>query len=284
MAAVDGATVEIRNLDAVSTPIAGPSSGALTTLPTSHLATPMAPAAGQDLAASPRRVRLSVLIPVFNERETIQEALRRVRAIGEGAGAAVDLEIVVVDDCSTDGSREILEQEPGLILVRHPENRGKGAAIRTALRHVTGDVVAVQDADLEYDPRDLLRLVEPIARGEAKAVYGSRFMAGRPKMQLPNFICNRLLALTTNVLYGAHLTDEATCYKLFDAELVRSIPLTCSRFEFCPEITAKVLKRGERILELPITYDARSYDSGKKIRWQDGVIALWTLIKYRFTS
>jgi len=224
------------------------------------------------------RPALSVVIPAYNERATIQEALRRVRALGE------DVEIVVVDDASTDGTGEILEREAGIVLVRHPANQGKGMAIRTALEHVTGRVVAIQDADLEYDPEDLLRLMAPIGRGEARVVYGSRFLNGRPPMALPNYVCNRLLAWTANLLYGARITDEATCYKLFDAELVRSIPLTCRRFEFCPEVTAKVRKRGERILELPIRYEPRTYDSGKKIRWWDGVIALWTLIKFRFTG
>jgi glycosyltransferase involved in cell wall biosynthesis len=231
---------------------------------------------GTPKPAEARRLKLSVVIPVYNERDTIQEALRRVRALD------VDLELVVVDDASTDGTYAILEAEPDLVLLRHAVNAGKGMAIRTALANVTGDVVAVQDADLEYDPQDLLRLMEPIARGEARVVYGSRFLNGRPRMELPNYICNRLLAWTANVLYGARLTDEATCYKVFDATLIRSVPLECRRFEFCPEVTAKVRKRGERILELPISYNPRSYDSGKKIRWWDGVTALWTLIKYRF--
>ncbi|HEU4752987.1 MAG TPA: glycosyltransferase family 2 protein, partial [Armatimonadota bacterium] len=135
-----------------------------------------------------RRLSLSVVIPVYNERDTIVEALRRVRALD------ADLQLVVVDDASTDGTRELLENEPGLVFVAHRENQGKGAAIRTALREVTGDVVAIQDADLEYDPRDLLRLAEPIRRGEARVVYGSRFLSGRPRMELPNYICNRLLA------------------------------------------------------------------------------------------
>jgi dolichol-phosphate mannosyltransferase len=223
---------------------------------------------------------LSVVIPVYNERETILEALDRVRAL---ASSVERLELVVVDDASTDGSRELLEAQPDLVLVRHERNQGKGMAIRTALAHARGAVVAIQDADLEYDPQDLLRLMAPILRGEAKVVYGSRFRNGRPKMALPNYVCNRLLAFTANLLYHAGLTDEATCYKLFDGELIRSLPLECRRFEFCPEVTAKVRKRGEKILELPISYAPRTYDSGKKIRWWDGVIALWTLVKYRFT-
>lgn len=227
---------------------------------------------------APAALALSVLIPAFNERDTIEKALARVRELGP------EVEIVVVDDASTDGTREILEAYPGIVLVRHPVNQGKGMAIRTALEHATGDVVAIQDADLEYDPQDLPRLVEPIARGEARVVYGSRFLRGRPRMELPNYICNRLLAWTANLLFGARLTDEATCYKVFDRKLLRSIKLDCRRFEFCPEVTAKVRKRGERIVELPIAYDPRSYDSGKKIRAWDGVVALWTLLKYRFVD
>lgn len=228
--------------------------------------------------AEPVRLSLSVLIPAFNERDTIVQTLERVRALGP------DVEIVVVDDASTDGTRELLDGQPGIVLVRHPVNQGKGMAIRTALERATGDVVAIQDADLEYDPQDLLRLIEPIARGEARVVYGSRFLRGRPRMRWANYLCNRGLAWAANLLFGARLTDEATCYKVFERKLIRSIKLDCRRFEFCPEVTAKVRKRGERIVELPISYDPRSYDSGKKIRAWDGVVAFWTLLKYRFVD
>jgi len=218
-----------------------------------------------------------VLIPAYNERDTIRQTLERVRALG-------DVEIVVVDDASTDGTSEILAAEPGIVLVRQAENQGKGMAIRTALAHATREIVAIQDADLEYDPQDLPRLMEPILRGETRVVYGSRFLRGRPRMQLPNYICNRLLAWGANLLFAARITDEATCYKLFGADLLRSLNLKCRRFEFCPEVTAKVRKRGERIVELPISYEPRSYDSGKKIRAWDGVVAFWTLLKYRFVD
>jgi glycosyltransferase involved in cell wall biosynthesis len=252
------------------------------------MATPLVgnrPVKADDTPASaPRRLALTVIIPAYNERDTIQAALARVRLLAEDPRLAAPLEIIVVDDASTDGTAELLEQEPGVVLLRHTRNQGKGTAIRTALARVTGDVVAIQDADLEYDPGDLPKLVEPIARGEARVVYGSRFLAGRPAMALPNYICNRLLALTANLLYGSRLTDEATCYKVFDAALIRSLPLTCQRFEFCPEVTARVRRQGERILELPISYHPRSYDSGKKIRWWDGVEAMWTLVKFRFTK
>jgi dolichol-phosphate mannosyltransferase len=221
---------------------------------------------------------LSIVIPVYNERDTIQATLKRIRAL------KVDHEIIVVDDASTDGTPQLLAGEPGITLIRHAANEGKGAAIRSALGRVNGRIVAIQDADLEYDPSDLLRLIEPIRKSETRVVYGSRFLGRRPKMALPNYICNRLLALVTNLLYGARITDEATCYKVFDAELLCSLHLTCRRFEFCPEVTAKIRKQGERIVELPISYTPRSYDSGKKIRWWDGVEALWTLIRLRFGS
>jgi dolichol-phosphate mannosyltransferase len=219
---------------------------------------------------------LSIVMPVFNERETIGEALRRVRAV------PWEKEIVVVDDASTDGTREILEQEPGITLICHADNQGKGMAIRTALAAAQGEIVIIQDADLEYNPLEIPTLVAPIARGECRVVYGSRFLSGRPRMRLANYVCNRLLAWAANLLYGARITDEATCYKAFDARLLRSIPLECRRFEFCPEVTAKVRRHGEPIRELPISYDARTEDAGKKIRWYDAVSAFWTLLRCRF--
>lgn len=222
-----------------------------------------------------RQLKMSVVIPVYNERETIQEALRRVRAVDW------EKEIIVVDDASTDGTRALLEAEPDIVLLRHTDNQGKGMAIRTALAAVGGDVVVIQDADLEYDPQDLPRLVEPIARGEARVVYGSRFLTGRPRMRLANYLCNRMLAFAANALYGAGISDEATCYKAFDAPLLRSLPLRCRRFEFCPEVTALVRRRGERIMEVPVRYMARTEDAGKKIRWWDAVAAFWTLFRCR---
>jgi len=232
-------------------------------------------------AAPVRGARLSVLVPAYNEQETIVEALRRVREAGEEAGIVLD--IIVVDDASTDGTAELLATQTGIRVLTQPKNMGKGAAIRAALREVKGDVVVVQDADLEYDPRDFPALIAPILAGEARVVYGSRFLRGRPLNMMPaNYLCNRLLALATNALFGARITDEATCYKAFDARLIREIPLTCTRFEFCPEVTAKVLRRGERILEVPIHYKGRPMDAGKKIRWWDAVEAFWTLLKYRF--
>lgn len=236
--------------------------------------TQAAPAKPSELNTS--LARLSVIIPVYNERETIAEALRRVKAV------PIEKEIIVVDDASTDGSLELLARDAEIRLLRHPENRGKGSAIRTALAAVTGDVVIIQDADLEYDPSDYPLLVEPIRRGEARVVYGSRFLQSRPRMRWTNLLCNRLLALAANVLYGARITDEATCYKVFDAALLRELPLVCRRFEFCPEVTAKLRRRGVRIHEVPIRYTARTFDAGKKIRAWDAVEAFWTLLRYRF--
>jgi glycosyltransferase involved in cell wall biosynthesis len=220
-------------------------------------------------------LKLSVIIPVYNEVRTIAKTIERVRRVD------IEKEIVVVDDFSTDGTRELLSQIPDITLVLHKQNMGKGFAIRTALEHVTGDVVVIQDADLEYIPEDFPFLIAPILDGEAEVVYGSRFMKARPIMRRANYIANRMLAAAANILYGAHITDEATCYKAFKASLIKSIPLTCKRFEFCPEVTAKVLRRGRRIIEVPVRYEARTCEQGKKIGWWDGVVALWTLIKFR---
>jgi len=224
-------------------------------------------------------MKVSVIIPVYNERDTIAETIARVRA------APVEKEIIVVDDASTDGTAEIVEPlvGPDLKLVRQPRNQGKGAAIRRGLQEAAGEIVLIQDADLEYDPADYPKLVAPIETGEADVVYGTRAprFAG---MRLPHRTFNCLAARLANLLYRANITDEATCYKVFRTAIIRDIPLKCERFEFCPEVTAKVRKRGIRIHEVPVSYQARSVGAGKKIRWWDGVEALWTLIKYRFVD
>ena len=224
-------------------------------------------------------MKLSVLIPVYNERSTIAETIRRVR------GSPVEKEIIVVDDASADGTQEVLASlaGPDLTVVRQPENRGKGAAIRRALEEVTGDVVIVQDADLEYDPADYAKLLAPIADGEAEVVYGTRAPAFEG-MRWPHRVFNWVAARLTNLLYRAGITDEATCYKVFRTEVLKGIPLRCERFEFCPEVTAKVRKRGISIHEVPVSYRARGVGAGKKIRWWDGVEALWALFKYRFVD
>ncbi|MGQ9584710.1 MAG: glycosyltransferase family 2 protein [Anaerolineae bacterium] len=230
-------------------------------------------------------MRLSVLIPAFNEAKTVAQVLDQVRQVDV---APLEKEIVVVDDGSTDGTWEVLEQEcqgDGFVLVRHPHNQGKGAAVRTAMGHATGDIFLIQDADLEYDPREYPVLLKPILEGRSEVVYGSRFLGGpRKAMLFWHMVANKLLTLTTNVLYDSILSDMETCYKVFRAEVVRSIPLRARGFEFEPEITAKILKRGYRIFEVPITYTGREYYEGKKIKGRDAFIALWTLLKYRFVD
>jgi glycosyltransferase involved in cell wall biosynthesis len=226
--------------------------------------------------------KLSVIVPVFDERNTVVEIVRRMRAVD----LPVDLEIVIVDDGSTDGTRAVLHQlaDSTVRVITHDANRGKGAAIRTGLGAVTGDLVLVQDADLEYDPEDWPKLLAPMLRGKATVVYGSRFTGERRNMLFLHWVGNRFLSLVTNVLYNTTLSDMETCYKLFDRALIDSIPLRAQRFEFEPEVTAKILRRGIRIYEVPISYTGREFDEGKKITWRDGFIALWTLVKYRFVD
>jgi dolichol-phosphate mannosyltransferase len=226
---------------------------------------------------------LSVILPIYNERNTVKEVIAGVLA------SPVEKELIIVDDASTDGTMQLLKDEvegkfEGVRVYYQAKNQGKGAAIRAAIPHLRGEFAIIQDGDLEYDPLDYPQLIRPMAEEGATVVYGSRFLNSRPKMRLPNRVVNWLLARMVRVLYGAPITDEATCYKAFRTDLLRSIPLECMRFEFCPEVTAKVLRRGHRIVEVPIHYEARSKAEGKKIRWTDGVEAIWTLIKYRFHS
>lgn len=225
-------------------------------------------------------MKLSILIPIYNERATILEITQRVQAV------PFDKEIIAVDDGSTDGSREILSQleKDGVIVLYHDKNQGKGAAIRTALTRATGDIVVIQDADLEYDPRDYTQLVQPIIEKRAKVVYGSRFMGPRMAMFFWHMLANKMLTLMTNILYDAILSDMETGYKAFRADVIQSIPLRSRRFDFEPEVTAKVLKRGNRIFEVPISYFGREYSEGKKIAMRDGFVAVWTLLKYRFVD
>lgn len=194
-------------------------------------------------------------------------------------------ELILVDDFSHDGTREYLaeqEKEPNTRVLYHDKNQGKGAAIVTGLQAATGDVVIIQDADMEYVPQDILKVVEPIYRGETRVSYGSRFKGKVTGMRLPNRIANWLLATLVSVLYGQRITDEATAYKAFRREVIQSIPLNCKRFEFCPEVTAKVLRKGERIVEVPVVYRARTFEEGKKIGYRDFFTAVWTLLRYRF--
>jgi glycosyltransferase involved in cell wall biosynthesis len=223
---------------------------------------------------------LSVIIPVFNERSTVAEVIRRIRRVD----LPVDVEVVVVDDGSSDGTDKVLEAlgDSTVRVINHPHNKGKGAAIRTGLETIRGDLVLVQDADLEYDPADWPKLLEPILRGKSKVVYGSRFTGERKNMMPLHWVGNRFLSLVTNVLYSTTLSDMETCYKLFDRRVLEGITIVSDRFEFEPEITAKVLRRGYRIYEIPISYAGREVDEGKKITWRDGFGALKALVKFRF--
>ena len=224
-------------------------------------------------------MKLSVIMPVYNERDTIREILRRVRAVD------IEKEIIVVDDGSVDGSREILKEEAArgdLVLVLQPYNMGKGAAVQAGLRHVGGDVVVIQDADLEYDPNDYHALLRPILAGKAKVVYGSRFLGEHKAMYFWHSVGNRFLTFVTNLLYDSTLSDMETGYKVFTADIARNLRLTSPRWGFDPEITARILRMGYRIYEVPISYAGREYHEGKKITWKDALVVLYTLVKCRF--
>lgn len=224
-------------------------------------------------------VKLSIIIPIYNEVELLPTVLEQVRAV------PLNKELILVDDHSTDGTVDILRREAekrDTHVVYHERNQGKGAAICTGLRHATGDIVIIQDADLEYIPAEIPSVIMPIIEGRARVVYGSRFKGRIVGMKLPNRIANYLLAYLVTILYWQKITDEATAYKAFRRDVIDRIELTCRRFEFCPEVTAKVLRMGERILEVPVTYRARDFEAGKKIGWRDFFIAVWTLLKNRF--
>ncbi len=242
---------------------------------------PSVPAQGIPIAASPalRGQLVSVIIPVYNEEAHVGEVLRRILAVD------FTKELVVVDDGSTDGTRAILaqwERHPDVRIIYAPQNRGKGTAIRLGLREIVGEIVVVHDADLEYDSREMLPMLELIAQGRADVVYGSRFLGSVRGMKFQNWVANRLLAISANLLFRANITDEATAYKAFRTAILRTIKLNCTRFEFCPEVTAKVRKKGYKIVEVPIHYEGRTALQGKKIKLSDGFEAFWTLLKYRF--
>jgi len=229
------------------------------------------------------RMTLSIVIPVYNERATIATILDHVQSSGLAD------EIIVVDDASSDGTREVLAEiarnHPRLKLVLHESNRGKGAALRTGLAAATGDLILVQDADLEYDPRDYPSLLQPIQDGRADVVFGSRFLGGpRRTTMFWHMVANQLLTLTTNILYNSILTDMETGYKLFKREVIQGIPLRSNRFDIEPEITAKLLKRKIRIFEVPISFNPREYSEGKKIRFRDAFSAVWALLRYRIAD
>jgi glycosyltransferase involved in cell wall biosynthesis len=224
---------------------------------------------------------LSVVMPVYNERDTIDEIIARVMAV------PVRKELIVVDDGSVDGTRDVLprlQARHGFKLILQPRNQGKGAALRRGFQEVAGDLVVIQDADLEYSPEEFPELIELICQGRADVVYGSRFLGRHRVFLFTHYAGNRLLTLITNVLYNTMLTDMETCYKVMRAEVLRSFQLKSNGFGIEPELTAKIFKRRYRVYEVPITYDGRGYEEGKKITWRDGVVALWVLLKYRFTE
>lgn len=229
-----------------------------------------------------RRMKISVIIPAYNEIQTIQEIVRRVQA------TQIAAEILVVDDGSTDGTRELLQEidgEDGLRVVFHERNQGKGAAVVTGISQATGDVLIIQDADLEYDPREYSNLLKPIEEGLAVVVYGSRFLgAPRRVTMFWHMVANQMLTLMTNILYNTILTDMETGYKVFRREVVQGLKIRARRFDFEPEFTAKILKRKLRIFEVPISFNPRDYSEGKKIKLKDAFEAVWTLIKYRFVE
>ena len=236
-------------------------------------------------------MKLSIIIPVYNEAATLREILQKV----ESVALPLDREIIAVDDFSTDGSREILKELEGRFkVIYQPVNRGKGAALRTGFKEATGDLIIVQDADLEYNPAEYLKLIAPILSGRTTVVYGSRFAGdgglGRMVRQHKKlyswhffyYLGNRFLSLVTALLYGSSITDMETGYKVFKTEVIKSLVLTADRFEFEPEVTAKILRKGIKIYEVPISYHGREYSEGKKITWRDGLTAIKVLFKYRF--
>ncbi|GAB4337467.1 MAG: glycosyltransferase family 2 protein [Candidatus Abyssubacteria bacterium] len=228
-------------------------------------------------------MKLSVVMPAYNEEQTIEEIVGKVLAVN------VEKELLIVDDGSRDRTRQILRDKfahrPEVKLIFHEKNGGKGAAVRTGIANATGDIIIIQDADLEYDPNDYHRLLQPIIEGSAEVVYGSRVKGSnfRHRYSL-NLFAARVLSVMSNVLYGLHISDEPTCYKVFRAELIKSIPFRGDGFEWEPEVTAKLGKRGVDIHEVPIHYYSRSIKEGKKIKWTDGIKAIWTLLKYRFVD
>jgi len=234
---------------------------------------------------TPATQLLSIIIPVYNEEASLEAVLDRVRGV---TLPGVDCQLIIVNDGSTDRTHELIDAacaaDPALVAVHHPRNRGKGAAIRTGIASAVGDFVLIQDADLEYDPADYPRLLAPLLNGNARVVYGSRFLGSCQGMTFLAERANRFLSRLTGLLYGTPITDMETCYKLFRRDVLSALDLRANGFDIEPELTAKVMKRGVEILEVPIRYEARHRHEGKKIGWRDGVQAMWALVKYRFVD
>lgn len=235
--------------------------------------------------------KLSIIMPVYNEISTIEKVIENVK---QTSLPNIDKEIIVVDDGSQDGTSQILKEMDGITIISHKKNKGKGAAIRTGLKYATGDIIIIQDADLEYNPKEYPTLLKPILESDAKVVFGSRFMRSaktRMPAQLSEYkgnklyyLGNKFLSICVGLLYGKKITDMETCYKVFKREVLEGITLRATRFDFEPETTAKILKKGHDIIEVPISYRPRSPKEGKKITWKDGVKAMFYLIKYRFVN
>ena len=229
--------------------------------------------------------KLSIVIPIYNEAEHLEEILRQINAVEIG----MEKELILVDDCSTDGTREILEKlqnaaENTAKIFYHEINRGKGATLRTGFQHITGEITLIQDADLEYDPQDYPKLLEPILANKADVVYGSRFMGGRQEGLLRSYLANRFLTFLSNLVNGTKLTDMETCYKVIKTDILKDISLCSDRFGFEPEITAKLAKRKCNIVDVPISYRGRDYHEGKTVSWKDGVAAVFHILRFRFFS
>lgn len=238
---------------------------------------------------------LTIVMPVYNEEQFLEEIVRQVQAVDLGD---MERELIMIDDCSRDNSAKIMAEMEGSLSINpeakpfdrpiqvlsHQVNQGKGAALRTGFAAAQGDLILIQDADLEYDPTDYPKLLAPLLKGKSQVVYGSRFTGERRNMFFHHWIGNKLLTLATNILFNTTLSDMETCYKLFTKEALQGITIKSERFNFEPEITAKILKKGIRIYEVPISYTGREFDEGKKITWRDGFVALWALFKFRFTD
>lgn len=221
-------------------------------------------------------MKLSIIIPVYNEKNTIKKIIKRVKEQN------LEKEIIIVDDNSTDGTKELLKEIEDVKVIYHEKNKGKGAAIRTGIDYVSGDIVIIQDADLEYDPRDYQKLIQPILDYNADVVYGSRFLGVHRVFLFWHYFGNKFLTLLTNLLYNTMLSDMETCYKAFKSEVLKNIKIKQNRFGFEPEITAKIFKKKYKVFEIPISYSGRDYKEGKKITWKDGIVAIYCLFRYRF--